>query len=311
MAAAEPLWRQPTLAREVAAGCHWLPGSVTGGRETLATSARDARPLHLLLLPGDGALPLISGVGTAGFFLLLTVSSWLPAAVCGLVALVALRAWRWQSARGPARGQAPALERRAGLPIGARGRADSHSWWATVVLVVVDATIFASLAFAHGHLALRGETCPPLGARLPDGVFAAAAAAGWAASALFVTGARRSAAAPGLSPRRVRPSAWLLAARAAGACACTASWLGHVGAGLSPRAAGWSASVAVLLGWQGFHALVLLVMAGFLAARWWSDPAHRPAAAVRDNVALFWQYSAAQGVVAVLLVQALPGLAGG
>jgi hypothetical protein len=51
-------------------------------------------------------------------------------------------------------------------------------------------------------------------------------------------------------------------------------------------------------------------MAAFLAARWWTDPARRPAAAVRDNVALFWVYAAAQGLVAALLVQALPRLAG-
>jgi cytochrome c oxidase subunit I+III len=309
VADAEPLWRKPALPREVEAGCHWLPGSVTGGRETLVTSARAARPLHLLLLPGDGALPLISGVGTAGFFLLLTVSLWPPAALCGVVALAALLAWLWQSDRGPARGQAPALEQRAGLPIGARGRLDSHSWWATVVLVVVDATIFAGLAFTHGHLAMRGDTCPPAGARLPAPAFAAAEAAGWVASALFIALARRSAAAPGGPPRRARPTGWLLAALVAGAAACAASWLGHAQAGLSPRAEGWSASVAVLLGWQAFHAAVLVVMAAFLSARWWTDPASRPAAAVRDNVALFWGYAAAQGLVAALLVQALPRLA--
>ena len=134
-------------------------------------------------------------------------------------------------------------------------------------------------------------------------------AAGWVASALFIALARRSAAAPGLPPRRARPTAWLLAALGAGAVACAASWLGHAQAGLSPRAEGWSASVAVLMGWQAFHAAVLVVMAAFLAARWWTDPAWRPAAAVRDNVALFWGYTAVQGLVATLLVQALPRLA--
>jgi hypothetical protein len=63
------------------------------------------------------------------------------------------------------------------------------------------------------------------------------------------------------------------------------------------------------VGWQAFHAAVLVVMAAFLAARWWTDPARRPAAAVRDNVALFWVYAAAQGLVAAPLVQgaAAPG----
>jgi cytochrome c oxidase subunit I+III len=307
---AEPLWQQPALKREVEAGCHWLPGSVAGGRETLVTSPRSARPGHLLQLPGDGALPLIAGLGTAGFFLLLTVELVLPAALCGVVGLAATLAWLWQCDRGVMRGQAPALERLAGLPIGARGRADSHSWWAVVVLVVVDATIFAGLAFAHLHLAMGGDTCPPAGARLPARAWAWGGAAAWAASALLVGAARRSAVPSGVAPRRLRPTLWLAAALAGALLGGGAMLAGHAQAGLSPRAEAWSATVAVLLGWQVFHLVVLVLMAGFLAARWWTDPATRPATAVGDNIALFWQYSALQGVVAVLLVQALPALLG-
>src|SRR5688572_3758700 len=49
----EPLWDRPALAAEVVAGRHWLPGTHSGGRETLVTSWRDAVPQHLLALPGD------------------------------------------------------------------------------------------------------------------------------------------------------------------------------------------------------------------------------------------------------------------
>ena len=37
--AREPLWQQPGLAAEVQRGEHWLPGTATGGRETLITTA--------------------------------------------------------------------------------------------------------------------------------------------------------------------------------------------------------------------------------------------------------------------------------
>ena len=100
-----------------------------------------------------------------------------------------------------------------------------------------------------------------------------------------------------------------MAALAPGGGLCRVGELGHAQAGPVARAEGWSAAMAVLLGWQGFHALVLLLMAGFRRALV-DRPAHRPAVAVRDNVALFWLYAAVQGLAAALLVQALPRLIG-
>lgn len=47
----EPLWRQPNLAEEVHAGRYYLPGTATGSRETIVTSAIEARPQYVLQLP--------------------------------------------------------------------------------------------------------------------------------------------------------------------------------------------------------------------------------------------------------------------
>ena len=85
----EPLWSRPDLTDEVVAGAHWLPGSVFGGRETLITHPRRARPMHLLVLTGDSWWPFVAGVCTAGFFLLLTVKWVVPASPFGLVAVAA------------------------------------------------------------------------------------------------------------------------------------------------------------------------------------------------------------------------------
>jgi cytochrome c oxidase subunit I+III len=78
---------------EVPAGRHWLPGSVTGGRETLVTRARSATPWHVLPLPGDSGWPVLAAAGTAGFFLLLTVGWTLPAWACGVLAVAAVMRW--------------------------------------------------------------------------------------------------------------------------------------------------------------------------------------------------------------------------
>jgi hypothetical protein len=46
----DPLWDRPALREEVARGEHYLPGTATGERETLVTSARQARPQYVLVV---------------------------------------------------------------------------------------------------------------------------------------------------------------------------------------------------------------------------------------------------------------------
>ena len=308
----DPLWQRPTLAAEVAAGQHWLPGSVTGARETMVTSALHARPLHLLVLPGDSWLPLLAGLCTAGFFLLLTVK-WIGLACAfGAAGLAAMLAWLWQSDRGTDRATDRAMGPRTAqvaaackLPIGATGLR-SHSWWATLVLVVVDASIFASFLFAHLHVSMLAIVCPPPGARLPAEESITSAIAMALLSALLM----------GLLARR-QPGAWLMRGKfwfavlvtlafGLAAAAWGTGWAAHEAAGLSPRANAWSATVAALLAWQGFHMAVLALMALYLLARRWSGRLVPGQRATLDNIVLFWHYTLLQGVLALAVVQWLP-----
>jgi len=194
----DPLWRQPDLAAQVEAGQHWLPGTATGQRETLVTSRIAARPLYLMILPGDSWLPLIAAAGTAGFFLLLTVQATLLAWSCGIAAIVSVIAWLWQSdsAPPPTASHARMAEVAEGvvLPVGARASA-SPSWWGTVIMLIVDATIFASFVFAHIHISMRLTVCPPPGAALPALSWTWLSCALLLASAALIEWARRTAAA--------------------------------------------------------------------------------------------------------------------
>ncbi|NRF68231.1 cbb3-type cytochrome c oxidase subunit I [Aquincola sp. S2] len=308
VSAREPLWQRPALKSEVEAGRHWLPGTATGGREALVTHWRRALPQHLLVLTGDSWWPFIAAVGTAGFFLLLTVQWVITASLCGVVAVAATLRWLWDTDRAPAGAQVR-VARDVMLPVGARGAA-SHSWWATWLVLLVDATIFASLAFAHLHVAMRAEVCPPPGARLPGSGWAWAAAALWGVSAAaIVLGWRRP-----VDMLRRRSLVWPSLSIVIGCLAALAAFaldlLGHQAAGLEPRSNAWSATVAALLGWQGFHAALLLVMAGYLLARWWRGQGAPGPVATRDNVALFWLYVAAQGALTGALVQLLPRVLG-
>ncbi|MYN03853.1 cytochrome ubiquinol oxidase subunit I [Pseudoduganella sp. DS3] len=288
---AEPLWRQAGLAGAVEAGLHWLPGTFTGRRETLVTSRRAARPAHLLVLPGDSWLPFLCALGTAGFFLLLTMQLPLPAWLCGALALATLVAWLW----GLDRPLPPGSPREAmagdgvPLPIGASGSA-SHSWWATLVLVVVDGAIFASLAFALLHIGMALEVCPPPGARLPP------AQAAWLAAALLAA----SSALAWWGGRRPRQGWPLLAA---GACLLAAFALdlgSHLAAGLAPQRNAWSAAVAALLAYGGLHAAVLGAAALYVAARGGLRAARR---ATLDNTILLWHCGVAQALAGLALIR--------
>jgi cytochrome c oxidase subunit I+III len=307
----EPLWSRPGLSAEVVAGAHWLPGTVFGGRETLVTHPRRARPLHLLILTGDSWWPFAAGLCTAGFFLLLTVKWMLPAFAFGLAAVVATVVWLWQTDRPP---PSPSAEVASGvhLPVGAAGRR-SHSWWATLVLVVVDLTIFASLAFAHLHVAMRAEVCPPPGARLPGDVSAAIAALllGAAALALFFAARRRPG--EGTAPAgfaRLVLAAWVVVAALATIAAAAMVLKMHGDAGLAPVRDAWSATVATLVAWQVLHAVVLVAMAAYLLARIGAGLLGPQSRATLDNVALYGQGAMLQGVLGIALVQWLPTMLG-
>jgi cytochrome c oxidase subunit I+III len=298
----EPLWDRPTLGDEVEAGRHWLPGTVLGGRESLLTTPRKAEMRALLRLPGDSWLPFLAAVGTAGFFLLLTVSWYATAIASGLGSVAAILVWLWRTDQPPAKERVQVGDG-VMLPT-VPGRRESPSWWAMVVLAAVDASVFASLCFSHVHVSMKLDVCPPLGEALP------APGSAWAAVGLYAAGSvlmflcARSLHRPGL-----------LRALAFGALLCTlgafALDLGsHVQADLSPRASAWSATVSALLSWQGFHALVLLLMGGFLLARSFTGRLRHDARATLDNTVAMWHYVTAQGIAAVALLQLLPNFMG-
>ena len=298
--AREPLWPRPTLAQEVEAGAHWLPGNPTGRREALITSPRSAALRHLVVLPGDGWWPALAAAGTAGFFLLLTVKWLWLAWACGIVAVASVLRWLWDTDPRP-----PVAHARVGdhtwVPVGAAG-ARSHSWWGTAILVVVDLSICASFVFAHIHVSMRAEVCPPPGASLPDGGSVTAAMALWLAAAATMGFAMARGPAVGRG--------WL-AVLVATAMLCTAGGFGltlDAHAGLSPQADAWSATVGALVAYQGFHLAVLTVMGAYLLARILSGRLAADARTTLDNTGLMWGAATLQAVATLAVVQWLPSL---
>jgi cytochrome c oxidase subunit I+III len=295
-----PLWDRPTLREEVAGGRHYLPGTATGEREALVTSPFDARPQYVLILPRDGWTPLLAAAATAAFFLLLTVKLVMLAAVTGALGIAILVRWLWTTDRGPIR---PPVDIGAGIrvPVYLTG-SRSHSWWAMGVLLLVAGATFASLLFSYFYLWTLAAEWPPAGQRLPAWGWPVAAGSAWAASSGLILAAGRALAtgAPSLFRR------WLATGALAMLAAVALDLGGQWTAGLAPTGHGYGATVATAILIQGLFVAALLVMTAYSLARSWAGRLSPTRRATFDNTMLLWHYTAAQGVIGLAALHALP-----
>ena len=296
----EPQWDRPTLAQEVVAGQYFLPGTHSGQRETLVTSWRHAVPRYLLVLPSDSWWPFIAAAGTAGFFLLLTVAQVALAFAFGITAVIAIVVWLWQSDNPPHADRAEIADG-VFLPVGGHGE-PSHAFWAMIILLLVDVSVFASLVFAHVHVSMAAEICPPPGAALPDWRWPLASAVLLVAGSAAMTVAQLAMG----KRRRWLVTLWVGVGMLCLAAAYGLELRGHALAPLRPVANAWSATVAALLSWQGFHVLVLWLMGAYVVARRVSGKLLPDARASLDNTVVLWHYVTLQGLAGMGVIYLMP-----
>jgi cytochrome c oxidase subunit I+III len=303
----EPLWDQPGLADDVEAGRYYLPGTVTGRRETLLTTALDATPQYVLQLPGPGWTPFLAAAGTAAFFLLLTVKLLWVALACGVFAVAMMVWWMWGSDPGPSH---PPADVGGGLTMSvyATGAA-SHSWWATVVLLCVAATLFGSLVVSYLYLwTVSPQAWPGSGSALPSWLYPLGAAL-----LLVVSSGSVAVAGRALRAASERHAVFRVAIVVA-AISVIASILLEVGShaqsGLEPTQSSYGAVVYALAALQSQYVIVLAILGGYLLARSWRGLLDRTRRVTFDNTMLLWHYVVAQGLAALLLVHGFPRIVG-
>jgi cytochrome c oxidase subunit I+III len=298
--AVNPLWDQPALAREVEAKAALPAGTATGRRETIATSPVQAKPRYLLVLPGDSWLPLLAAAGTAAFFLLLTVKLTVPAWICGIVGgRVGAGLAVGVGPRSPCKAS-PGF-RRLGAAGRRRGKRLALLVGDTIIMLVVDASIFASFGFAYIHVSMRLQVCPPPGASLPPLAHTAVSGGCWPWVPLLVLAGRTRS----LGKKRLP---WLVLA--ALACACSSFALDMQGCAWPA----WTAAPAPGRGDFGAgrlpgpaHRAAADRRALPGAARLVRPPGRRSRATL-DNIALIWHYTTLQGIARWTLIRLMPVL---
>jgi cytochrome c oxidase subunit I+III len=304
----EPLWDQPKLADDVVAGRYYLPGAPTGGRETIITSPIDARPQYLLKLPGSSWGPFLGALFTAAFFMSLVVKLYMVGLALGALAIAMIIWWMWDT-DPETRDHPIKVGDKVELPINVVGPA-SHSWWGTVVLILVGATLFTCLVFSYLYLWLvNGEIWLPETHQLPELVwYVVPAALFLASSAAVVFAGRQASQLPRVNPWFLRAAVFLaIPLMMAGlATAIYADW--HVG--LRPSESSYGAVVYMFSVVQGVYVAALTLMGLFVLARSLTGRLSASRRASLDNTALLWHYMTAQGVIGLTLTHFFPRLMG-
>jgi cytochrome c oxidase subunit I+III len=295
-----PLWSDPGMAKAVDSGRWYLPGTCTGGRETIMTSPIEGEPQYLMRVAGPGWAPVLAAVFTAAFFLILTVKLVTIALICGAIAVGCILYWTWQL--DPPSAGIVSIGGGTQLPTDVSGP-NSHAWWAMIVLMIVAGALYMSFVFSYLYMWTVSPGVWPSRQALPHWLYPAAALA------LLLT----SSAAIAFSGRRLAEStprlAWsalvalaLVLLSAASAVDVYGQWT----SGLRPSSNAYSALVTLGLFLEIQLVLALIMMGGFVIARRLTGKLNAARRITYDNLAQLWHYTVAQSTVGIVLMHGFP-----
>jgi cytochrome c oxidase subunit I+III len=295
-----PLWNDPAMERAVDRGRWYLPGTQTGGRETIVTSPIEGEPQYLMRVAGPGLAPVLAAAFTAAFFLILTVKLITVALICGVIAIGSILYWCWQLDLPPA-GKV-SIGGRIRLPTYVSGP-NSHAWWAMIVLMIVAGALYLSYVFSYLYTWTVSPGLWPSSQALP----------GWLYPVLTLSLLALSSAAISQAGRRLSastsPAIWSAIVVLAVILLCVAlatDAYAFWSSGLRPSSNAYMALVALGLFLQLQLVSALVVMAGFAIARKLTGQLNSTRRVVYDNVMQLWHYTTAQGALGVILMHGFP-----
>ncbi len=296
--ARDPLTDDPGLPGRLARGEGYLGTPRAGRRETMTVDVARGAPEHIVVYPGNTALPIVMAAATGVFFLsfLLKIYWLAPVAIAGVAAF----ALRWAWTLGSREDQAPEAAGRGILLPNASEVDRSPGWWGSLFLLAANAVFFGSLVFGFAFLFTVAPGWPPP-AWLHASPFDLAGGLGGAVAA--TAGARLAG-----HGNRLGTSAWPgLALSAFGTLVMLLVAVSLLFRAPTPTGHAYGATLVMMGGYAAFHAALTLVMLGYLAARIMAGYISARRKAELAIVQLWVDYTAVV-TATVALVLHLPGV---
>nr|WP_234822479.1 cytochrome c oxidase subunit I [Palleronia aestuarii] len=298
-----PLWDQPKLLERIDAGRYYIPDAEEGLRETIVTSAIDARPQHIARITGPAWCTIWAAIFTGGAFILPVFKFYLLAGLSGAAAVGAVIYWLWTStALVP---EKPMKDAGLGLRLPTYVSGPSApGWWGVFITMLGDMTAFASLVFGVFFYWTSRPDFPPPGSPHAVPLFVGLAAlcflAAWGATLFARTQNRRHDV---VTARLCLGSAAILAIVGVGVLFMSV-WM----PGLAPASHVYPAILWGLAIWTGAHMGVGVIMQLYcLAGSMFGKLTPRYDADLW-NTTLFWHFLLITGLVTCAVMGLLPGL---
>ena len=251
-------------------------------------------------MAGPSVWPLLAAVFTAGFFVILTIQGYTPALISGVLAIVCMLRWLWETDRPVALAK---VDVGAGIEVPTYVTGPiSHGWWAMVILLIVIGMIYLMTIFSFVFLY---GIHPQFWRKSAEAFWLLPIVGGYGAAAGLVLLGRHLLARPGTT--RWSPIAPMLAGVAALAIAFVVDFSSWRSNGLDPELSAQGALVHAFLAQQGMLVGIALLMAVYLAARNSRGLVTRPRNTTFDVITLFLLYCAAQGGTSAMLTRLFPG----
>ena len=296
-----PLWDHKHLKEDELAGRGYLPDAPTCEREALITAPISAIPEQILRMPGPGWTGFIAAAATAVMFAAMTIKSVALGVVAGLIAAAAYAYWLWSLDRPRPRQPADA-GRGIALPLYSNGH-KSVGWWGLVVLLISDAALVASFAFAYLFLwTAQPFDWPPDGSALPGFAEPLLLSAVLALALGFFELAERM----NQRERRVLTVLCLLATAALAGAAVMLGWEWIESLGIEATRHSYGAAVWTLLGYMGAHVAIGAIMAFWCIARLAVGMLDAWHCLTLRLCLLWWRFTAPVAIAAVLLIAGFP-----
>jgi cytochrome c oxidase subunit I+III len=267
----------------------------------MVTSVLDGEPVQCLRVPGNTFMTMYAAILLGAVFIFATFHWWWATVVSMVLATASILVWLW---RGTAMiPEKPEKDVGLGLtlPLYMSGP-QSVGWWAMFITMVGDGTAFLSLIFAYFFYFTIHAEFPPAGMEGPGLLWPlisfALTTVAWAAARVALRVNR--AGSVGLA--RVLMAGGTILALAGGAALVWAPY----DAGLDPVSHVYPATVWVIVIWTAAHAAVGALMLAYCLARSFAGRLTPVYDIDIANVALYWHFMEATGLITVATIALSP-----